>query len=170
MHFHALAADYDGTLAEHGAVGPGTLDALRRLREAGRRLILVTGREVEDLRHACPELSLFHRVVAENGGVLHDPSTGQERALAPAPPAAFVQRLMESGVEPISVGRTIVATWRPHEEVLHAIAELGLELQITFNEGAVISRWPSPSELRQRQVVGEVLDYVDLVVIGRVRP
>jgi HAD superfamily hydrolase (TIGR01484 family) len=139
MHFHALAADYDGTLAEHGSVGAETLDALRRLRAAGRRLLLVTGREVEDIRHACSDLALFDRIVAENGGVLYDPATGRERALAPAPPAAFVENLMERGVEPISVGRTIVATWSPHEKaVLSAIAALGLDLQITFNKGAVM--------------------------------
>jgi HAD superfamily hydrolase (TIGR01484 family) len=139
VHFHALAVDYDGTLADHGAVGLETLNALRRLRDTGRRLVLVTGREMEDLRHAFPETALFDRIVAENGGVLYDPATGRERALAPPPPAAFVQSLMESSVEPISVGRTIVATWTPHEKtILSTIAELGLELQITFNKGAVM--------------------------------
>lgn len=139
MHFHALAVDYDGTLAEHGAVGLETLNALRRLRDTGRRLVLVTGREMEDLKHALPETALFDRIVAENGGVLCDPATGQERALAPPPPVAFVRRLMESRVEPISVGRTIVATWTPHEKtILNTIAELGLELQIIFNKGAVM--------------------------------
>jgi HAD superfamily hydrolase (TIGR01484 family) len=167
MHFHALAADYDGTLAEHGSVGPGTLDALRRLRQTGRRLILVTGREVEDLRHACPELSLFHRVVAENGGVLHHPSTGQERALAPAPPAAFVQRLMEDGVEPISVGRTIVATWSPHERaVLSAIAALGLDLQITFNKGAVMVLPAGVSKASGLKAALEELGLSPLNVVG----
>jgi hypothetical protein len=67
------------------------------------------------------------------------PATGRERALAPAPPAAFVRRLMELEVEPISVGHTIVATWLPHDKaVLGAIEELGLELQIIFNKGAVM--------------------------------
>jgi HAD superfamily hydrolase (TIGR01484 family) len=139
VHFLALAVDYDGTLADHGAVGLETLNALRRLHDAGRRLVLVTGREMEDLRHAFPETALFDRIVAENGGVLYDPATGRERALAPPPPVAFVQSLMESSVEPISVGRTIVATWTPHEKtILSTIAELGLELQITFNKGAVM--------------------------------
>jgi hypothetical protein len=37
------------------------------------------------------------------------------------------------------VGRTIVATWRPHETtVLHTIHDLGLELQIIFNKEAVM--------------------------------
>lgn len=46
---------------------------------------------------------------------------------------------MEQQVELISVGRTIVATWQPHETaVLSAIRELGLELHIIFNKGAVM--------------------------------
>jgi haloacid dehalogenase-like hydrolase len=40
---------------------------------------------------------------------------------------------------PVSVGRCIVATWEPHQNVLlEAIRELGLELQIIFNKGAVM--------------------------------
>jgi HAD superfamily hydrolase (TIGR01484 family) len=167
MHFHALAADYDGTLAKHGAVDAETLDGLKRLRASGRRLILVTGREMADLRHALPEVALFDRVVAENGGVLHDPATGRERVLAPAPPAAFVQRLMESGVEPISVGRTIVATWSPHEkEALAAIASLGLELQITFNKGAVMVLPAGVTKATGLKAALEELEMSPLNVVG----
>ncbi len=40
---------------------------------------------------------------------------------------------------PLSVGSVIVATWQPNETiVLKAIRELGLELQIIFNKGAVM--------------------------------
>src|SRR5262249_12541301 len=40
---------------------------------------------------------------------------------------------------PVSVGRVIVATWHPHETaVLAAIRDLGLELEIIFNKGAVM--------------------------------
>ena len=139
LHFLALAADFDGTLAHHGSIAPETVQALNLLKETGRRLVLVTGREMSDLKHTFPGLELFDRIVAENGGVIHDPVTGREHALAPAPPVAFVQKLMERQVEPISVGRTIVATWHPHHmAVLDAIEELGLELQIIFNKGAVM--------------------------------
>lgn len=54
MYFRALATDYDGTLACHGAIEPSTIHAMLRLREAGRKLVLVTGREMADLRHAKP--------------------------------------------------------------------------------------------------------------------
>lgn len=43
------------------------------------------------------------------------------------------------GVEPIEVGRVIVATWIPHQNaVLQAIQETGLELLIVFNKNAVM--------------------------------
>src|SRR5204863_455237 len=49
MRYLALATDYDGTLAHDGRVDRTTLAALGRLRRSGRRLILVTGREADDL-------------------------------------------------------------------------------------------------------------------------
>jgi hypothetical protein len=139
VYFLALAADYDGTLAHDGAVDPATVDALLLLKETSRRLLLVTGRELPDLERAFPHLRIFDRVVAENGALLFDPETRTERALGPAPPIPFVEELRRRGVGPMSVGRSIVATWEPHEAtVLEVIRDLGLELQIVFNKGAVM--------------------------------
>jgi hydroxymethylpyrimidine pyrophosphatase-like HAD family hydrolase len=139
MYFVALATDYDGTLAEDGKVSSSTISALRALRESGRKLILVTGRELPDLRRVFPELRQFNLVVAENGALLYDPSTETETPLGPAPPPAFLEWLRHHGVSPLSVGRSIAATWEPNENlVLQAIRELGLELQIIFNKGAVM--------------------------------
>jgi phosphoglycolate phosphatase (TIGR01487 family) len=139
MRFRVVAADYDGTLANEGSVDKGTLKALVRVRESGRKLILVTGRELDQLRSVFSELGLFELVVAENGGLLYHPSTGEEEVLGKVPPAAFVKMLQHSGVSPLSVGRCIVATVRPHEKAVHqAIRELGLDLQIIFNREAVM--------------------------------
>ncbi|MCZ0964066.1 HAD hydrolase family protein [Paracoccus benzoatiresistens] len=139
MYFRGLATDYEGTLAEHGIVPAETVRALRRLGASGRRLILLTGRQLEDLQHIFPELALFDRIVAENGGVIFDPVTGRLRTMAPPPPFTLIEMLMRRHVEPISVGHTIVATWVPHEAaVLEAIEELGLEFKIIFNKGAVM--------------------------------
>jgi HAD superfamily hydrolase (TIGR01484 family) len=135
----ALATDYDGTLAHHGAVGSAALAALDRARAAGRRLVLVTGRHLEDLLEAFPGIEVFDKVVAENGALLYTPSTREERVLAEAPPPALVERLRERGVDPLAVGRSIVATWEPHETTtLEVIRELGLEHQVIFNKGAVM--------------------------------
>src|SRR5262249_25962843 len=139
MFFLALAADYDGTIAHHGAVDEKTCNALRRLRQTGRRLILVTGREPADLKHAFPEVNLFDRVIAENGAVIYDPTSDGETVLAPPPPSGFVEKLIARNVEPISVGHCVVATWEPHQTaILETIKELGLELTIVFNKGAVM--------------------------------
>jgi HAD superfamily hydrolase (TIGR01484 family) len=139
MFFVALATDYDGTIAESGFVSAETTAALDEFKRTGRRLILVTGRELDDLRTVYPDLRIFDRVVAENGALLFDPATGDGRVLSPAPPEAFVEALRARNVQPLSVGRSIVATWEPNEgTVLEVIRELGLELQIIFNKGAVM--------------------------------
>ncbi|SRR5579871_3637831 len=139
MRYLALATDYDGTLAHNGRVDDATLAALVRLRETGRRLLLVTGRELTDLQGTFPHAGLFDRVVAENGALLYRPATGEEKALAAPPPPEFVEELRRRGVWPLAVGRAIVATWEPQEvAVLDAIRHLGLELQVIFNKGAVM--------------------------------
>jgi HAD superfamily hydrolase (TIGR01484 family) len=139
MRYLALCCDYDGTIAHHGRVDEPTIAALERLRESGRKLVLVTGRELDQLQEVMPRLDLFARVVAENGALLYRPETREERLLDEAPPQSFVDRLVERGVGPISVGRVIVATWEPHENtVLQTIRDCGLELQVIFNKGAVM--------------------------------
>ncbi len=139
MRFVALATDYDGTLATDGSVDDDTVAALERLRASGRRLIVVTGRRLEDLRAAFPRLDVFDRVVAENGAVLYDPASGAERLLTSAADERFVDALRRRQVEPLSVGRAVVATLRPHETAVHeVIRTLGLELAIAFNKDAVM--------------------------------
>lgn len=139
MRFLALACDYDGTIAHHGRVDAATLSALQRVRESGRRLLLVTGRELDDLQRVFPHVAIFDRVVAENGALLYDPTTREETRLAEAPPPEFARELERRGVTPLSVGRVIVATWEPHDPtVLSVIRDMGLELQVIFNKGAVM--------------------------------
>src|SRR5581483_4272631 len=106
--------------------------------KSGRHLLLVTGRELEDLQKTFDRLDLFERVVAENGALLYRPATREERVLGAAPPPAFLQALRAAGV-PFSAGRSIVATVAPHETaLLKAIRRLGLELHIVFNKGSVM--------------------------------
>src|SRR4051794_3257031 len=139
MRYLALACDYDGTLATDGRVPPHVIDALKRLREQNRRLLLVTGRQLDDLRQVFPQIELFDRVVVENGAVVFAPETREQRVLSAAPPPAFVRTLREHGVSPIAEGSVIVATWEPHQaRVLEVIHDLGLELQVIFNKGAVM--------------------------------
>ena len=139
MRYLALACDYDGTLAAEGRVAEETVQALERLRETGRKLILVTGRELEDLKSNFSRIEIFERVVAENGALVYTPKSREEQVLGHPPPESFTKVLQKLSVQPISCGRIIVATWEPHEKaVLEAIRELGLELQVIFNKGAVM--------------------------------
>jgi len=139
MRYLALCTDYDGTIAQHGLVDAPTLAALEELRASGRKLILVTGREIADLLKVFDRLDLFELVVAENGATLYRPATKEERPLVDPPSEKFVEELKRRGVDRLSVGRCIVATWQPHEKVvLECIRDLGLELQVIFNKGAVM--------------------------------
>ena len=160
MPIRTLATDYDGTIATHGTVDPDTLGALRRLRDAGGTLVLVTGRELPQLKEVFPDLPLFHVVVAENGALLYWPETGKERPLCDPPEEAFVLALRERGVTPLSVGRVIVATYEPHETtVLQVIRDLGLERQVIFNKGAVMVL---PSGVNKASGLTCALDELDI--------
>jgi len=139
MRYIALATDYDGTLAHDGAVAGDVVGSLKRLRESGRKLILVTGRELDELKGIFPEIELFDRVVAENGALLYNPASKESRTLADPPPAQLVENLRRRGVPEVRSGAVIVAMWRPHEqEAIAAIHELGLECQVIFNKDAVM--------------------------------
>lgn len=139
MRYLALVTDYDGTLATHGAMPESAADAVRRLRRSGRRAILLTGRRLEPLQAVCPYLDLFDFVVVENGALVYAPGTRETTPLGEPPPASFVERLRELGVDRLEVGDVLVATSLPyHRQVLQAIQELGLELLVIFNRDAVM--------------------------------
>jgi HAD superfamily hydrolase (TIGR01484 family) len=139
MRYYVLACDYDGTLASHGRVDEEVVAALKRVKSSGRKLILVTGRELNNIIQLFPPLDLFDRVVVENGALLYRPDTHEEKILGEAPNPQLVERLHERGVSPLGVGRVIVATREPHEKIaLETIHELGLEYQVIFNKGAVM--------------------------------
>jgi hydroxymethylpyrimidine pyrophosphatase-like HAD family hydrolase len=139
MQYLALASDYDGTLAHDSHVSEEALDALRRLKESGRKLILVTGREMPELQSVFPDFKLCDAIIAENGALLVWPADGKEEVLGEPPPEAFLTEIIHRGVKPFSVGKVIFATWRPHEAtVLDVIQTLGIEYHIVFNKRAVM--------------------------------
>jgi HAD superfamily hydrolase (TIGR01484 family) len=134
-----LACDYDETLASHGQVARPVLKALARFKASGGKLILVTGRELEDLAKVGPDLSLFDFVVVENGAVAYHPESGEAEALASPPSQPFVARLRERGVKPLSVGRSIVATVQRYAPLVRqTIEEMGLALEIVPNRSSLM--------------------------------
>jgi hydroxymethylpyrimidine pyrophosphatase-like HAD family hydrolase len=139
MRYVLLACDYDGTIAESSTVDRLTIEAIERCLRSGRKLVLATGRLLDDLLTIFPQAEMFHRIIAENGAIAYDPATRTKRRLAEAPPAELVARLRSEGVAPLVVGEVIVATEVPNETVvLEAIRDLGLGHQIVFNNQAVM--------------------------------
>jgi HAD superfamily hydrolase (TIGR01484 family) len=139
MRYQVVALDYDGTIAHHGRVNEATVEILKQLKASKRKIILVTGRELDELKSLFPEHLLFDRIVAENGALIYNPATLEEKLLGERPPESFINDLKLQNVSPLSVGRVIVATWEPHQnKVLEAIKKSGIERQVIFNKGAVM--------------------------------
>lgn len=139
MRYSCLACDFDGTLATDAKVSGSTLAALERVLASGRKLILVTGREMHELLPIFPEHRIFERIVGENGAVLYRPAGCETTVLADPPSPKFIAALRECRVEPLAVGCAIVATRRSNDStVLRVIHELGLELQVIYNKDAVM--------------------------------
>src|SRR2546421_266339 len=81
MRFLAFASDYDGTLAHNGKIDRQTLRALEQLKRTGRKLILVTGRELDELLNLFPQAAIFDCIVAENGALLYWPLPGKQPSI-----------------------------------------------------------------------------------------
>ncbi len=138
MSYTVIASDYDGTLAMRGTMPMPTPAALRRWRAHGGQLILITGRFLDDF--PTPEnFDLFDVVVGENGAVLYVPATGEHRTLGEAPPDALLTTLRARGVEPLFVGKSMLATYHPHETTIQsALQALRLDWHIIMNKGNVM--------------------------------
>lgn len=139
MRYVALAAGFDGTLARDGRCDERCIDMLRALSATGRKLILVTGRELRELLEIFPEARIFDYVVAENGAVMHRSATRESEILAQAPPEILLQELRRRHVTPLTVGSSIVRTTRANEaEISDALRKLQLDFQLVTNPGALM--------------------------------
>ena len=134
-----FATDYDGTLAKSGRVRDQTIAGLRQLKSIGWRLLLITGRELRELKMVFPGLGEFDLAVVENGACLYDPRSDSVTPLGPAPPEALVDRLRAEGVARMSVGRGIIALWEPQlAAASRAIEGLAAPWRIVRNKRAVM--------------------------------
>ena len=139
MRFHALACDYDGTVAKRRY--PRRSDPPRPRAPARDRAQSHPGHRAPDRGSEgglSRSVDLRRRRGRERRGPLLAREEGTARARRGAA-AAFAERLSRAGVREVAVGHVIVATWQPYElMVLDAIRDLGLELQVIFNKGAVM--------------------------------
>lgn len=138
MKLGILALDYDGTIAEDGALHPDVRRAIDDVRGRGIVVILVTGRILSDLRRVAGDLRSFDAVVAENGAVLAFPESGHALVLGHAPPLAFLEELTRRGVV-TDVGACVVeANAVQAPEVLATIRDLELPLALIFNRSRLM--------------------------------
>jgi hypothetical protein len=139
MNVRALAIDYDGTIAENGRTPAPTAAALARVRASGRKLVLVTGRILVELREVCPNVDrMFDAVVAENGALLYLPGLGRAHPLGAAPEPALLEALSRHRVE-FKLGESIVATLTRFADAARAaIQEAGVPRILEFNKGALM--------------------------------
>lgn len=139
MRFRVLACDYDRTIAQDAVVPDANRRLLDEVAASGRRLLMVTGRTREELLDVFDELTLFDRIVLENGAVLYDPESSLERTLAPRVSKELVAELARAAVQPLAVGRVICSTARRNEgQVLAVLGDLGLDLKISYNRDSMM--------------------------------
>jgi hydroxymethylpyrimidine pyrophosphatase-like HAD family hydrolase len=166
VRYLGLATDFDGTIAHDGIVNAPTLDALHKVRAAGLKLILVTGRELGSLFATFDGTAVFDRVVAENGALIYEPAKDATRVLAAAPPQELIDLLTAKGV-PFRVGRSVVDTVEPYQHVvLESIRALGLEWHVAFNKGAVMALPPGITKATGLKPVLEDLGLAASAVVG----
>lgn len=68
-----FASDYDGTLCFVGGVAQGDIEALKRYRDAGNHVAIVTGRSLASLIEATKDLNIpFDYMAGDNGGIVLD--------------------------------------------------------------------------------------------------
>jgi hydroxymethylpyrimidine pyrophosphatase-like HAD family hydrolase len=129
----ALATDSDGTLTTRKILAHRTAVALDLWKSTGRKLVLSTGETIDELKDF-PDLARFDLVVAENGALLHWPSSGRSKRLAPPPPSDFVRELRRRKIPELTIGSTIVSVKRPHDAVVRKVIEqLRLEWALSYN-------------------------------------
>ncbi len=143
--FRVIAVDFDGTIAEHDRVHPLALRAIGEVRRQRRKVLLCTGRRLEELRAVFPHVDRhFDAIIAENGGILVMASAVIASA-APLP-AELDGALEEAGV-PFERGHVLLATHAQYADaVRRAVERLGLEAQLVYNRGALMVLPPGVSK------------------------
>ena len=138
MRISLIALDYDGTIALDGRLDSEVRRAIGEARASQILVALVTGRRLDDLQRVAGELHFVDAVVAENGAVLHFPSSGYTTELAcPVSPLLLDELSGRRVVH--TAGRCIVeAEASDGPCILDAIRTRELPLVMLFNRGRVM--------------------------------
>jgi Cof subfamily protein (haloacid dehalogenase superfamily) len=95
-HFRLVATDLDGTLLRSDkSVSPRTRRVLAKVREAGVRTALVTGRPPRFLRTVAEDLDIWELAICANGAIVYDPARNAIIRHTPIPPAVARDIILE---------------------------------------------------------------------------
>ena len=136
-YFQAVAVDFDGTLTSGGRPADDVLHAIAETRAAGRRMILVTGRILTELRADFPDVDQwFDAIVAENGAVISG-TRGRRRLVTPVDPR--IQRALQRQGHEVRAGLVLLACRADADvDALAAIRDLGLGYQLVYNRSELM--------------------------------
>jgi hydroxymethylpyrimidine pyrophosphatase-like HAD family hydrolase len=138
MRLRVLALDYDGTIAENGAVQPDVGAAIQDARAQGIAVLLVTGRRLDDLRSVAGDLSFADAVVAEGGAVVLYPESNRSFALAAPPSSLLLEDLRRLEIH-AQAGQSIIEADASLAPVfLELIRDRELPLAILFNRSRLM--------------------------------
>jgi hydroxymethylpyrimidine pyrophosphatase-like HAD family hydrolase len=134
-----VALDVDGTLYDGIGVATEAFDALRDARLRGHVIVIVSGRRFETLADVVPDiLPLCAAVVAEEGGVIVDLTTGRSTLLARPIDGALLTALADAGVTDLDVGRVAVGADRRFEAAVRAVhADHPDDREVIVNKGSI---------------------------------
>jgi hydroxymethylpyrimidine pyrophosphatase-like HAD family hydrolase/CheY-like chemotaxis protein len=138
-HLTVLACGLEGVLAEEdGRVAIATWEALRRAKNAGMSIVLVTSQTWESFSAEGHYAELCEAIVAEGGAVVYFP----RRDTVALPFGRLAPRVLQSldaaGV-PLQWGRSTVSTHVPHDKViLKVLQETGSGVTMEYNRGSMM--------------------------------
>lgn len=144
-YYRAIAIDYDGTLTDSGAPANSVLDAVADARGMGLRVVLVTGRILDELRHAFPAVDEhFDAVVGENGAVV---AIGRDNYVLSDPVEPELDAALAARSATSRRGQVLLATQVRHENAVQdAIHALGLDCQLVRNRHELMVLPPGVSK------------------------
>jgi Cof subfamily protein (haloacid dehalogenase superfamily) len=94
--FRLVATDLDGTLLHSDkSVSPHTRRVLAKVREAGIRILLVTGRPPRFLRTVAEDLDIPELAICANGAIVYDPARNAIIRHTPIPAAVARDIILE---------------------------------------------------------------------------
>jgi hydroxymethylpyrimidine pyrophosphatase-like HAD family hydrolase len=174
----AVALDFDGTVKpRNGNVDPRLLDYLKALRRTGVKLVLVTGRCVEELEQLVSP-SVFDAVVAENGAIL---LVDHQKTVFDSPAWSATRKALLEHLNP-GCEEVIVSADRAHLPRLEHLLKPGA-VRIELNKDRVMVLPPGVDKasglkaaLRRLDVdagalmcVGDAENDVSMLKLGRVK-